>query len=444
LCDLVLCDSQVSRRHAALERNGRGYVLHDLRSSNGTYVNGERITQIELRGCEQIQLGNTVLASSLDDPSSPGGATVLGSALVARGLALSQSAIHRLTLERSLRRVTVIAGAAFAFAAVASALLATGVVAAGGEGEGESEAVQRVVREAARSTLLLEVQRDGTRVRSGTAWVLDAAGGLVVTNAHVINGGLRFRVGAGDQRREATVVGVAPCDDLAVLRLADAHDLRALALGDQSALEQGETVVAIGYPMNASQEDNLASTTGVVSVVRSAYRERALDVPRYPNVVQTDAAINPGNSGGPLLDLDGRLVGVTSAGRTLASDGRLIQGQSYAIGVDRVEEVTTILRTGRSVGWSGLGFEYQTREKLHYAQLPIGLPITRALPDTGAAAAGLGERRAVLVAVNGMPVGTSLAGYCDAVAGFASGETVIFSVYEPDRGRTREVPLRLE
>ena len=68
-------------------------------------------------------------------------------------------------------------------------------------------------------------------------------------------------------------------------------------------------------------------------------------------MIQTDAAINPGNSGGPLLDLDGRVIGVTSAARTLTPQGRIVQGQSYAIGIDRVRQVTGELRKGRSTSW---------------------------------------------------------------------------------------------
>jgi S1-C subfamily serine protease len=143
-----------------------------------------------------------------------------------------------------------------------------------------------------------------------------------------------------------------------VLRVADASGLRTLPLGSQGDLRQGQTVVAVGFPGNSSLSDALTSTVGVVSVVRSAYREPTLDVPNLPNVVQTDAALNPGNSGGPLMNLDGRLVGVNSAGRTLNASGRIIQGQSYAIGVDQVREVIGRLRLGQSQGWYGLGFRY--------------------------------------------------------------------------------------
>jgi len=217
-----------------------------------------------------------------------------------------------------------------------------------------------------------------------------------------------------------------------------------VGVAGQVSVELGQTVVAVGYPGNASGEASLTSTTGVVSVVRSAYRESALDVPRYSNVIQTDAAINPGSSGGPLLDLEGRLVGVNSAGRTIARDGRIVQGQAYAIGVDRVKEVTRILRTGRSLGWSGFSFDYPSAAELRRTKLPVGLRINEAVRGTGAARAGLHTKDAMLVAVNGFRLDNSLVSYCDAVDGIASGEQVRLTVLDRGALRNREIRVSLE
>ena len=175
-------------------------------------------------------------------------------------------------------------------------------------------------------------------VGTGTGWVLDAEQGLVVTNAHVVNAFPLMVVAVGDDERSAEIVGVAPCEDLAVLRLRDTEGLVTLPLGSQSRLVLGETVVALGFPVNAALGDDLTATTGVVSVVQTEWSIPSLDVPLLTNVVQTDAVINPGNSGGPLVTLEGELVGVNSAGLTQFGN-RPIQGQGYSIGVDRVREV---------------------------------------------------------------------------------------------------------
>jgi putative serine protease PepD len=440
-CDLSLRDAKISRRHAVLALRPEGTAtLRDLGSSNGTYVNGQRVESAVLAGREQIQVGETVLASSLDEPSSNGGATMLGSGIFGAARQ-TQSAVHRMLLQRSVRRATILGASGMVFALAVVVLFALGLFPfAGGR---EATAVQRVVQRAAPSTVFVEARRQGQRVESGTGWVLDARRGLIVTGAHVLNGGTEFSVGADDGLHPAKIVAVAPCEDLAVLRVGGATGLRTLSLGSQAGLRLGETVVAVGYPANASQEANLTLTTGVVSIVRSSYREPTLDVPRYANVVQTDAAINPGNSGGPLLDLRGRLIGVNVAGRTLAG-GRIIQGQNYAIGVDRVRQVAARLRTGSSIGWTGMSFEYPTPRELRMENLPLGLLAGPAVPGTAADRAGLGHSREVLVAVNGVPLDNSLASYCDAVAGVSSGGLVTLTVRSPDAGASRNVRLRLE
>ncbi len=437
-CDLTIPDTKVSRRHACVERLPDGSaVLRDLGSSNGTYVNGKRVESAPLDGTTQIQLGSTVLVATSKDPTPARAATVLGSATLGSVLQ-TPSAIQRAVLQRSVRRATAVGGAALLVATTVAVLFASGVLPPGSDA---AAAVERVVRAAAPSTVAVQALRQGVPVESGTGWVLDGRGGLIVTNAHVIGGGTSFQVGLNGGFRQATIVGVAPCEDLAVLRIPSSPGLEPLPLGDQASLRLGETVVAVGYPANASGQASLTSTTGVVSVVRSAYREPALDVPRYPDVVQTDAAINPGNSGGPLLDLNGMLVGVTSAGRTLSPDGRIIQGQNYAIGVDRVKEIASVLRGGRSIGWTGASFQYATSSELRRRGLPAGLPLGASVPGTPAAKAGLGDG-AILLAVNGMKV-ASLAGYCDAVAGLASGQQAMFTVLEPGATtpKTLAVPL---
>ncbi len=439
-CELTLTDGRVSRRHAELRPAADGRLtVRDLGSGNGTYVNGERVSSAELSGGEQIQVGDTVLGSSRDGPAQEGSATILGA--VPR--AISQSGVYRLVVQRSVRRATLLSGAAIALAVLVAVLFATGVLPPGESGPG-GQAVQDVVKAAGPATVQVEALQGDRRAGNGTGWVLDAKEGLVITNAHVVDGGSTFRVGVQGEGREAAIVGLAPCEDLALLRVADRSGLETLPLGDQRSLDLGETVVAIGYPRAASAEAKLTSTTGVVSVARTDYREPALDIPRYPNVVQTDAAINPGNSGGPLLDLEGRLIGVNSAGRSVSPDGRILQGQNYAIGVDRVKEVAATLREGRSLAWTGLSFDYPTPAELREKELPPGLLIDQAVAGTGAADQELraGE---LIVAVNDRPIDNTLASYCEAVGTDSpTGTPTTLAVLAPGGAVAREVKLKLE
>ena len=430
-CELVVPDPRVSRRHAAVEPRPDGRAsLVDLGSGNGTFVDGHRVQTAVLEGHEQIQVGDTILVSSRGEAAP--GATILG-----RSPGTSHSALYRLT-QRSVRRAFLLSGLAIAVAGVLAVALATGMF---GSGEGAAEAVERVVNQTESSTVSID---SGSRGGGGTGWVLDASAGLIVTNAHVVDGAGAVKVGVGGELRRASRVGVSPCEDLAVVHVDDSSGLKALPMGREADVRRGQTVVAVGYPTNASLEADLTATTGVVSVVHSAYREQALDIPRFPDVIQTDAAINPGSSGGPLLDLRGRLIGVNSAGRTVTPDGRIVQGQNYAIGVDRVEKVTRVLRTGRSIAWTGASFDYLTPDELGERGLPAGLVVSGAVPGTAAERAGLGVRESVLVAVNGRPVDNTLASYCDAVDGVPARQPLTFSLRERGSAALRKAVLAVE
>ena len=255
-------------------------------------------------------------------------------------------------------------------------------------GGDDDDEVPQVVAKAAPSTVLVETQRLGARTGTGSGWVLDADEGLVVTNAHVVNQGDTFRVVAGGKARPARVVADAPCEDLALLQVRDRAGLEQASLATGASVEQGETVVALGYGADAAPGDSVGSTTGVVSVARTSFDDPAPDVPAYPEVVQTDTALNPGNSGGPLVDLDGRVIGVNSAARTTGSDGRPLQNVNYAIAIDRARTVLDQLRDGRSSGWTGLTFGYPTEDELRADGLPAGVRVTGAIPGTPAARRG--------------------------------------------------------
>jgi serine protease Do len=304
-------------------------------------------------------------------------------------------------------------------------LVATGVI--GGSDDDKAPTVAEVVEQVTPSTALVISDKDGERLGSGSGWVLDAPAGLIVTNNHVVNGGDAFHVDVGGRDRPATVVAAAPCEDMAVLRVKDVKGLTTLPLGSQAEMRPGQPVVAVGYPANASLRDNLSSTAGVISVVRSSFRFPALDVPVLPNVVQTDAAINPGNSGGPLVDLEGRLVGMNTAGFDEIG-GRTIQGEGYAIGVDRLRQMLPGLRAGKSISWTGMGLDYTTAEALSEQGLPKGLLVTNAVPGTPAAKAGFGESTVLISAVDGRALDVNLQSYCTAVRGIESGQEAVFHV----------------
>ena len=141
---------------------------------------------------------------------------------------------------------------------------------------------------------------------------------------------------------------------MAVLKIGNTQGLSQFKIADQSKLQRGEDVVAVGYPEIGAGFDSieLVGTTGVVSVPKTTFPaipiEGGVEVGPYQNVVQTDAAINPGNSGGPLVNHRNELVGVNSAGRQQNESGTALQGQNYAIGTDRLKEIVPQLIQSKS------------------------------------------------------------------------------------------------
>jgi S1-C subfamily serine protease len=141
-------------------------------------------------------------------------------------------------------------------------------------------------------------------VAAGSGVIVDGKRGLVITNFHVVQKAQAVEVGLKDGRKVAAQpVALAPKLDLAVLRI-DAKDLPQLELGDSDKLDVGDYVDAIGNPFRLGQP----VPSGIVSATS---RPLVANDPR--RFIQTDAPINPGNSGGPLIDLDGRIVGINSA-----------------------------------------------------------------------------------------------------------------------------------
>jgi serine protease Do len=170
--------------------------------------------------------------------------------------------------------------------------------------------------------------RKGYAVTSLGSGVIVSPDGYVLTNNHVVERGTRLRVGLLDGREfTARVVGADPSSDLAVLKLQASERLPFVAAGRSDDLLIGETVIAIGNPFGLSH----TVTTGVVSAVHRNFKagDRTLF-----DFVQTDASINPGNSGGPLLDIDGRLIGINTA-----ILGERNAGIGFAIPIDRARRV---------------------------------------------------------------------------------------------------------
>ena len=181
--------------------------------------------------------------------------------------------------------------------------------------------------------------------RAGGSGFIISPDGYILTNNHVIDGATKVEVhygadadGNGGHTVPAKIIGRDPATDIALLKVpsGDARTIEPLRLGESRTVRVGESVIAIGVPFGLEG----TVTAGIVSAL-----DRQLEAPNgfvIDGAIQTDAAINPGNSGGPLIDTNGRVIGVNSQIRTGAGGGSV--GLGFAVPVDTVKEVVSAIR----------------------------------------------------------------------------------------------------
>jgi len=293
------------------------------------------------------------------------------------------------------------------------------------------------------STVQILAEFEGTAGgATGSGFVLDRQG-HIVTNNHVVqeadeNDGTIQVVDQQGNRYDADVVGRSAVYDLAVLYSRDARRLPPAALGASRRLAVGEAVVAFGSPLGLSS----TVTSGIVSALnRPVTTGDSSNDTSYINAVQTDAAINPGNSGGPLVDLQGRVVGVNSA---IATTGSPLGGRSGNIGVGfaiPIEQVRVtadqILRTGEA-RYPVIGAQVQTGGDTTVN----GARIDEVLADTPAEQSGL-QVGDVITEVDGQRVSDGI-GLIVAIRAHQPGETVDFTLTRDGEEQVISVTLGSE
>ncbi len=263
----------------------------------------------------------------------------------------------------------------------------------------------------------------------GSGFVYDDDG-HIVTNDHVVAGESSIRVKFWNGATfTANVVGSDPSTDLAVVKVSAPRSLlHPLTLGNSNALEVGAGVVAIGSPFGYAE----SVTSGIVSALH-----REMTSPNgftIDDAIQTDAAINHGNSGGPLLDAQGRVIGVNAQiqSRSGGSDG-----VGFAIPSNTVRSVVATLVTGKTVQHAFLGIRIADATTAGRAN--AGALVTRVSPGSPAEQGGL-RAGDVIVGVAGTKI-TSSEDLSRAVDQHRPGETVAVSVLRNGRSRTLHVKL---
>jgi serine protease Do len=226
------------------------------------------------------------------------------------------------------------------------------------------------------------------REGAGSGFII-STDGYILTNSHVVGDASRIRVRLHDGREfDAKNIGSDPRSEVAIIKI-DAEHLPVVPLGDSSALEVGEWVIAVGNPFGLSE----TVTAGIVS----ALGRRNIGIADFEDFIQTDAAINPGNSGGPLLNIDGEVVGINTAIYT-RSGGNV--GVGFAIPINMARAIKEQLIESGSVqrGYLGVYLQELTQLLADSLQLPSadGILISDILEDSPAAKAGVQQGDVVL------------------------------------------------
>jgi len=229
----------------------------------------------------------------------------------------------------------------------------------------------------------------------GSGFIIES-NGLILTNAHVVEGANTIYVTLTDKREyKAKLLGLDERTDIAVVKI-DVRDLPKLSLGDSSRVRVGEWVLAIGSPFGLEN----TVTAGIVSA-------KSRDTGDYLPFIQTDVAVNPGNSGGPLLNTAGQVIGINSQ---IFSRSGGYMGISFAIPIDEAMRVADQLRTNGKMTRGRIGVALGELTKEIAESLGLGKPrgaYVRNVEPGGPAAAGGIESGDVILSFNGRDIGKS-------------------------------------
>jgi len=303
-CDLVIPHGSVSAQHCQLHFDGQAHILEDLGSTNGTFVNGERITRKTLRDGDRINTGPVALEFvdgtlhlQLDEPTP------------------------EQPLQGSTKPPTPKA-LAFGFAVVAIGVVVAIVLSTQG-----GESTNRLLKNAPAVDLYQppsNLEELIKRVRNsvwlvgcadgfGSAWPLDLGSETVlVTNYHVVSRCIgyndRIDLSLGDRSGRGSVIAFDLDNDLAII----STTLSLESLGTAGPPKIGHWVMAVGNPMGYDRSVNFGSVTNYGDIGGDGGLKKYLGT----RLILTDAEINPGNSGGPLINAEGHVIGVNTAKRT--------------------------------------------------------------------------------------------------------------------------------
>jgi S1-C subfamily serine protease len=280
----------------------------------------------------------------------------------------------------------------------------------------------------------------GSPTASGSGVVVDQRG-YIVTNNHVVEDQKSLEVIFSDGKKvPATLVGTDPFSDLAVIKV-DTQISTVAQFADSDQLEPGQPVVAIGSALGDFRN---TVTAGVVSALHRDIEDAGSTALR--NLIQTDAAINHGNSGGPLIDLDGRVVGINVAVvRGAGLGGDIAEGLGFAIPSNTAHAVVDQLVSKGAVERPFIGISYQpiTPQIAAYYELPReqGILVSEVVADGPADKAGI-KAKTIITRFDGVEL-TSSTSLLEVLMKHKVGDSVPMTILPPDATTETEVTITL-
>jgi serine protease Do len=277
--------------------------------------------------------------------------------------------------------------------------------------------------------------KDDDSLGFGSGFIIDAKG-VIVTNYHVVEDAEWLEVALSDGRKFTTKDFVSdPKTDLAVIRIQPKADLPMLQFGDSSEMEIGDRVLAAGAPFGL---------TGSVSAGIVSGKKRSPHVNTVEDFLQTDAAINSGNSGGPLVNLEGKVIGITSA---IKSRNGGFEGVGLAISSNLVADIVKQLQKDGVVRRGYLGVKVKDVDTEEMAvrlglKKARGVQVTRVFEDGPAARAEIAKGD-VIVDLAGKSI-KDTADLQSIVAGLPLGKPVAVTIVRDGKSRTVEVVIAQE
>jgi serine protease Do len=265
---------------------------------------------------------------------------------------------------------------------------------------------------------------------TGSGFLFDERG-HILTNNHVVEGAEKITVTFNDGvDATATIVGTDPQSDVAVIKVDNTH-YRPLPRASSGKLKVGELVMAVGSPFGLSE----TVTTGIIS----ATERNDVHINDYESFIQTDAAINPGNSGGPLVDMNGRVVGVNSA---IVTGSRGNDGVGFAIPIDLAAQVAEKLIKDGKVRRARIGIALGPLTPAMAKQLGLdgqtkGVLVNEVVADSPADKAGL-KSGDVITGFNDSPV-VSLPAFRFNVAASDVGKSYELEYFRDGKKRTTTI-----